>query len=66
MVNSTTNSEVNSQELNNEKKSIPKKVPAPIPDVNVWDLKKQSVSKTPVNNNKNGKIISQQCVQFGN
>jgi hypothetical protein len=58
MVNSTT--DMKAQEPVIEKsteivKDAPKKIPAPIPDVNVWQIKK-SVTSTSASVNSNGKL----------
>jgi hypothetical protein len=65
MVNSTTNLESKAQELIVEKtaeivKEVPKKIPAPIPNVNVWQVKKQAVTSS--DNNTHGK--DQYCPGF--
>lgn len=57
MVNTTANLESKAQEPIVEKstetvKEAPKKIPAPIPNVNVWQVKKQAVSS---NGNTHGK-----------
>jgi hypothetical protein len=62
MVNSTANLESKVQEPIIEKKTetvkeAPKKIPAPIPNVNVWQVKKQAVaSAVSSNNNTHGNI----------
>lgn len=55
MVNLTeTKPQEQTTENVNNKETIPKQIPAPIPNVNVWQVKKQPLTKN-TNNNTNGK-----------
>lgn len=64
MVN-LTNSETKPQEQNNDtvnKETTPKKIPAPIPNVNVWQVKKQPLTTTNTTTaNGNHKIHKKLC-----
>lgn len=53
MVNTT--SEIKPQEHIVVKDVVPKKIPAPIPNVNVWQLKKTTTTTTDNNTTSNSK-----------
>lgn len=56
MVNTTT-SETKAQELDVMKDIAPKKIPAPIPHVNVWQLKKTTTTTTTTDTTSNSKYL---------